>query len=76
MNWCATDICAAVLFVLSWLAGSFNGNLNKLLNTTMKLHLDIQCQREGPPRIPVKSQIQSASLSFLSLLHGVISMWD
>lgn len=31
MNWRAPDKHAAVLFILSWLAGSFNGNLNKLL---------------------------------------------
>lgn len=76
MNWRATDIYAAVLFVLTWLASSFNGNLNKLLNTTMKLHLNIQCQCEGLPRIPFKPQIQPASLSFRGLLHGIISMWD
>lgn len=35
---------AAVLFVLSWLVGFFNGNLNKLLNPNMKLHINIQCQ--------------------------------
>lgn len=33
----------------------------------MKLHLGIQCQREGLSRIPVKSQIQPASLLVLGL---------
>lgn len=67
MNRRAPDRRAAVLFILSWLAGSFNGNLNKLLNATMKLHLCIQCQCKDPPRIPVNSQVQPASLSFLVL---------
>lgn len=66
----APDKRAAVLFILSWLAGSFNGNLNKLLNATMKLHLCIQCQCKDPPRIPVNSQIQPVSLSFLVLLFS------
>lgn len=67
MNRRVPDKRAAVLFILSWLAGSFNGNLNKLLNATMKLHLCIQCQCKDPPRIPVNSQIQPASLSFPAL---------
>lgn len=65
MNWRAPDKGAAVLFILSWLAASFNGNLNKLLKATMKLHLSIQCRGKDSPRIPVNSQIQPASLSFL-----------
>lgn len=70
MNWRAPDKRSAVLFILSWLAGSFNGNLNKLLKGTMKLHLSIQCQGKDSPRIPVNSQIQPASLSFLVLLSS------
>lgn len=36
-----------VLFLQSWFVDSFNRNLNKLLNTTVKLHLNSHCQSEG-----------------------------
>lgn len=61
MNWRTPDKRAAVLFILSWLAGSFNGNLNKLLKATMKLHLSIQCQGKDSPRLPSSLSLFSCS---------------